>query len=415
MAKYDNILVVCIDRDNDLGKKAQVIGPVVGRQDNLNAAAKLALADPADSDVNAIFAAVKKFDEIKPYFENIEIATFTGVTKIGFESDKQINEQLDHVLETFPADAFILVTDGAEDEQLIPILQSRAPIMSIETVIVKQAKEVEGIFYTIKEALADPEIARIVFLIPGIVVILWGALFFLGMERLFIQSISLVVGVYLVLKGTGLEQTIVSTISSVTKAISLQRVSFPFYLTTIFIFIIGIYASFLAFMGNIESGVFVQASNAIEQLINFTAISAIAFVAGRSIDAVQLKKAFFLRKYFLTAIAIGLFWFIVDSGRRVLIGESFAGIEFFVLNVLISVVIAFVAYRISSVLDIQRKITKLLIGMPVYDNKGKWLGKVEAVFPGKKSIEFKNNKTKEKTVVSKGKFSFKKGRILLTG
>lgn len=415
MVKYDNILVVCIDRDNDLGRKALISGPVVGRKENLNAAAKLALADPEDSDVNAMFAAVKKFDEIKPYYKNTEVATLTGVDKLGFESDKKINEQLDYVLESFPADAFVLVTDGAEDEQLIPILQGRAPVMSTEQIVIKQAKEVEGMFYSVKEALADPEIARIVFLIPGLVVLLWGTLFFLGMERLFIQSMSLVVGVYLVLKGTGLEKTIFSTISSVTTAISLQRVSFPFYLTTIFIFIIGIYASFLAFTGNTALGIFLQASGAIEQIVNFTAISAIAFVFGRSIDAVQLKKAFYLRKYFLSTVAITLVWFIVDSGRRVLVGESFAGIEFFVINALISVAIAFLAYRISSVLDVQNKITKLLIGLPVYDKKGKWIGKVQSVMKNKKSIEFEDNHTKEKTTVTSGKFVLKKGRILLTG
>ncbi len=413
MPKYENILVVCIDRDNDLGKKAHVSGPIVGRKDNLNAAGKLALADPEDSDVNAIFAAVKKFDEIKPYYKNTEIATFTGVNKLGFESDKKINEQLDYVLEKFPADAFILVTDGAEDEQLLPILQGYAPVMSTQTVIVKQAKEVEGLFYTAKEALSDPEIARIVFLIPGIVVLLWGVLYFLGMERLFIQSISLVIGVYLILKGTGLEQVIASTVSSITSAISLQRVSFPFYLTTIFIFIIGVYASFLAFNENFQSGPIEQISAATEQFINFTAISAIAFVAGRSIDAVQLKKAFFLRKYFLSGTAIALFWFIVDSGRRVLIGESFAGIEFFAINVGISITAAFLAYRISRALDVQRKITALLVGLPVYDKNGKWVGKVQAISKNKKTIEIENNKTKEKNTLTKEKFVFKKGKILL--
>mgnify|MGYP001565998111 FL=1 len=413
MVQYENILVVCIDRDNDLGRKAQVNGPVIGRQNNLNAAGKLALADPADSDVNAIFAAVKKFDEIKPYYKNIEIATFTGVSKLGFESDKKINEQLDYVLEKFPADAFILVTDGAEDEQLLPILQGRAPVMSKELVIIKQAKEVEGIYYSIKEALSDPEIARIVFLVPGIVVLLWGVLYFLGMERIFIQSISLVIGVYLILKGTGLEQAIASVISSVTKAISLQRVSFPFYLTTIFIFIIGVYASFLAFNENASQGLAGQVSTAAEQLINFTAISALSFVAGKSIDAIQLKKALFIRKYFLSGAAIILFWFIVDSGRRVLIGESFAGIEFFATNVIISFLVAFIAYRVSSVLDVQRKVTALLIGLPVYDNHGKWIGKVQTISKNKKTIEIENNKTKEKNTLTKEKFVFKNGKIML--
>ena len=60
----DNLLVICVDRDNDLGKKAGVKGPVIGREKNLEAASKLALADPTESDANSIFAAVKKYDEV---------------------------------------------------------------------------------------------------------------------------------------------------------------------------------------------------------------------------------------------------------------------------------------------------------------------------------------------------------------
>ena len=46
MAKdFENVLIICADRDNDLGKKADIAGPVIGRKANLNAAAKLALAE----------------------------------------------------------------------------------------------------------------------------------------------------------------------------------------------------------------------------------------------------------------------------------------------------------------------------------------------------------------------------------
>ena len=97
-------------------------------------------------------------------------------------------------LENFPADGIILVTDGAEDDQTIPILQSRAPIISKETVIIKQAKEMESAYYSLKEALGDPDIARIVFLIPGIVILLWGTLIILRQERLFFLGMIAVIG-----------------------------------------------------------------------------------------------------------------------------------------------------------------------------------------------------------------------------
>ena len=141
--KTKSVLVVCVDRDDDFGRKAGIEGPIIGKKANLNAAAKLALADPEDSDSNTVFAAVKKMQEAKKLYANVEVVTLTGAGKFGLESDKRINEQLDSVMEKFPADAFILVTDGAEDDQVLPILQSRAPVISKETLIIKQAKEIE--------------------------------------------------------------------------------------------------------------------------------------------------------------------------------------------------------------------------------------------------------------------------------
>lgn len=59
------ILVLCVDRDGDLGAKAGVKTPVVGREANLNAAVALALKDPEEPDANAMFEVVRIFDRLK--------------------------------------------------------------------------------------------------------------------------------------------------------------------------------------------------------------------------------------------------------------------------------------------------------------------------------------------------------------
>src|SRR3989442_104102 len=41
-------LVLCVDRDDDVGTKTPVKGPLIGRDENLVAATKLGLADPED-------------------------------------------------------------------------------------------------------------------------------------------------------------------------------------------------------------------------------------------------------------------------------------------------------------------------------------------------------------------------------
>ena len=58
----ERLLVLAVDIDNDLYRKTRITGPVVGRDDNLKAAAALVLADPQDTDGNTMFEAVKKYD-----------------------------------------------------------------------------------------------------------------------------------------------------------------------------------------------------------------------------------------------------------------------------------------------------------------------------------------------------------------
>ena len=58
-------LVLCVDRDNDFGRKANCNSPIIGREDNLRAAQALALADPEDSDSNCLYAAISTYDKLE--------------------------------------------------------------------------------------------------------------------------------------------------------------------------------------------------------------------------------------------------------------------------------------------------------------------------------------------------------------
>jgi putative membrane protein len=60
----DRTLILCVDRDDDIGYKAGIEGPVVGREACLRAANALGLADAEDSDINAIFETVRLYDDL---------------------------------------------------------------------------------------------------------------------------------------------------------------------------------------------------------------------------------------------------------------------------------------------------------------------------------------------------------------
>src|SRR5712664_3616859 len=92
-------LVLCVDRDNDIGAKTGLRTPLIGRDQNLAAATKLGLADPEDSDVNALLSAVSSYDEIVKEGQEAEIATICGDVRVGSASDLVLTHQLDQVLE----------------------------------------------------------------------------------------------------------------------------------------------------------------------------------------------------------------------------------------------------------------------------------------------------------------------------
>lgn len=194
------ILVLNIDRDDDLGRKAKIESPIIGREENLKAAEKLALVDPEDSDVNSLFAAISLYDQLRNSGKNVEIATLCGDIAVGVKSDQRIADQLDYVLEKTKANEVILVTDGAEDEYILPIVESRAKIRSIKRVTVKQSRAVEDTYYRIVKMMEDEKVRK-QFLLPiALVLIVWSVFALLNMTHAGFSAIVLTLGAYLLIR-----------------------------------------------------------------------------------------------------------------------------------------------------------------------------------------------------------------------
>ncbi len=207
------ILILCIDRDNDIGLKAKIKTPIIGRDINFEAASKLVLHDPEESDANAMFAAVKVYDELSK--ENLgdeyEVATIAGFELGGIKADRLIRDQLTDVLEKFQANNVILVTDGFGDAELRPIIQSRIPILSIKRVVVKHSEAIEenwALFSRyLRKLIEDPYYSRWFLGIPGVLLLALAILLFLNTEYM---SIFLFVffGSLFVIRGFRIDQKI---------------------------------------------------------------------------------------------------------------------------------------------------------------------------------------------------------------
>jgi putative membrane protein len=213
--KAERILILCVDRDDDIGMKAGINTPVLGRKGNVNAAASLALRDPEEADANAMFEAVRIFDNLKKSAkgqEDYEVATIAGSDLGGVEADRQLVSELTEVLKEFQATDVILVTDGYTDEMVLPLIESRVPVTSVRRVVIQHSKSIEetaAIFSRYMKILVEnPRYSRMILGLPGILFIVLGALAFIpeGLKYA-IPALGVIIGAFLVIRGFRLDKS----------------------------------------------------------------------------------------------------------------------------------------------------------------------------------------------------------------
>jgi putative membrane protein len=208
-------LVLCVDRDNDIGVKTGIEGPVIGKEANVRAANRLGMADPEDTDLNTLFMAVRMYDDLVRAGVPVEIATVCGDERVGPRSDTVVAAQLDQVLEEVRPDHAYLVSDGADDEYVYPLITSRIKVNHVKRVYVRQSPSIESTYYMFVKTLKDERFRGKLATPVALVLILYGALsllafaFRVSTEGLivlmdvpasFISSVILVMGLYMFLK-----------------------------------------------------------------------------------------------------------------------------------------------------------------------------------------------------------------------
>ncbi len=179
-ATYRKILVLCIDRDNDVGERLGIPTPVIGRDNVLNVAIQYILRFPDDSDANAMFAAIQLYDNLASTLgkDNVEIALVTGASSEDTMADLKLLDELSRVLRVFDADGLIVVSDSPSDEAVIPLLQSKRPVISVRRVVVRQSRRFEEFAvlakYYLLKMLTEPKYRKYALGLPGAIFLLAG-------------------------------------------------------------------------------------------------------------------------------------------------------------------------------------------------------------------------------------------------
>jgi len=197
------LLVICVDRDNDIGQKTGIKTPVLGRDACIEAAQRLALEDPEDADCNSIFYAVKTYEDLVSKGYKTEIITVAGREDRGVQADEKIASEIKSVLEKFSADGAVIVSDGEDDESVIPVVQNILPVVSVQRVVMRVSRSVEysyAVFGKYLKMIAyDSKYSKFFLGVPGILLLIGGVATVMGYtEEIFAVLIGILGGAFVI-------------------------------------------------------------------------------------------------------------------------------------------------------------------------------------------------------------------------
>lgn len=197
------LLVICIDRDDDIGEKARINTPVIGRDACIEAAQRLALEDPEDADSNSIFAAIKTYEDLISKGYQVEVVTIAGIKDRGIHADEKILAETRKVLEKFSANGAVIVSDGEDDESVIPVIQNLLPVVSVQRVVMKVSRSVEYSYAVfgkyLKMLVYDSKYSKFFLGVPGILLLIGGIGTIFGYTaEIFSVLISILGGAFLI-------------------------------------------------------------------------------------------------------------------------------------------------------------------------------------------------------------------------
>ena len=233
-------LVVCLYRGEPLG---DIEIPVIGRENVEGLVTTIGVDDPEDSRVNCILEGLRVARDLD---DETIIAVLAGVGEtVG--SDREIARQMDQLVAEYDPESAIVVVDSAEDERLVPIVESRVRVDAVDRVVVRQARDIESTYYLLKQFLADEELRKTVLIPVGVALLAFPALLAVfDSVAVSVGAIATVVGLFLLYKGLNVAALLASLSEGVRDALYSGQVSLVTYVVGLGLALVGAFAGVLS-------------------------------------------------------------------------------------------------------------------------------------------------------------------------
>ncbi|WP_049890344.1 DUF373 family protein [Natronorubrum sulfidifaciens] len=278
-------LVVCLDRTDDVGRKTGLRSPVVGWEAVRALVTDVGLADPEDSGVNSLLETLRVAQDLRDENEDVVVAVVSGDRESMVSADRAVAHQLDELVAEYDPDSAVVVIDSAEDERLVPIVESRMQVDSVDRVVVRQARDIESTYYLLKQFLADEELRQTVLVPIGLTLLVFPMLATLAGPAEGAAAITTVIGVFLLYKGFNIDELVTGLAHQARESLYSGQVSVVTYVVAAGLTFVGLFAGALG-VSSLEhtAGVVVPAMQFAFDSVPWLVMAALTASAGRLLD-----------------------------------------------------------------------------------------------------------------------------------
>jgi putative membrane protein len=297
-------LVVAIDRDSPVADRC----PVVGREAVETTITETGVVDPEDSRINCLLEALRVANDLEAEGDETVVAVVGG-TGDTVGSDREIASQTEDIVEEYGPESAVVVVDSADDERLVPIIESRVRVDAVDRVVVRQARDIESTYYLLKQFLADEELRRTVLVPVGIAMVAFPILLnFVTSPTLAVGAIAAALGVFLIYKGLGIDEYLARLPTQTREALYSGQVSLVTYVVAAGLSIVGLFAGALEVSPFGSSGLFILANRFLFESVPWLTAAALAASLGRLLDELLQREG--IRSAYVNlpfgAVAVGL-------------------------------------------------------------------------------------------------------------
>ena len=277
-------LVVCLDRTDDVGRKTGLRTPIVGWEAVRALVTDVGLADPEDSGVNTLLESLRVAQSLRDGDEETVVAVVSGDRDSMVSADRAVAHQLDELIAEYEPDSAVVVTDSAEDERLVPIVESRVQVDAVDRVVVRQARDIESTYYLLKQFLADEELRQTVLVPLGLTLLVFPILATLVGPAEGAATITAVIGLFLLYKGFSVDDLIAGLARQARDSLYSGQVSVVTYVVAIGLTLVGLFVGALSVSSLEAEGAVVPTMQFVFDSIPWLAAAGLTASAGRLLD-----------------------------------------------------------------------------------------------------------------------------------